>query len=77
MKKKMIKIVMILLIAIGFIAVAVYMTTGYLNKREVKKDIETTLDSIKNGDTSQERYIYQAQMSVSNTDNSSKENMMT
>lgn len=77
MKKKIIKIVMILLIAIGFIAVAIYMTTGYLNKREVKKDIETTLDSIKNGDTSQERYIYQAQMPVSNTDNSSKENLMT
>lgn len=47
MKKRIIKIIIILLITIAFIGVAVYLTTGFLNKREVKQDIETTLDSIK------------------------------
>ena len=56
---------------------AVYLTTGFLNKREVKQDIETTLDSIKSGDANQERYIYEVQMTASNTDNSSKENLIT
>lgn len=77
MKKRIIKIIIILLITIAFIGVAVYLTTGFLNKREVKQDIETTLDSIKSGDANQERYIYEVQMTASNTDNSSKENLIT
>lgn len=77
MKKKITKIIIIVLIAIAFIGLAVYLTTVFLNKREVKQDIETTLDSIKSSDANQERYIYQAQITTSNTDNSNKENLIT